>query len=67
VTITVEDIANRDSSTFRHEVERLQTELKYIEGQRDLLRGQFMPIFQQLVLRRGQAIIGQIINPTIQQ
>jgi uncharacterized protein YjbI with pentapeptide repeats len=65
VTITVEDITNRDSDTFRHEVDRLQSELKYMEGQRDLYRDQFMPIFRELVIRSGQTIIGKITNPAV--
>ena len=65
VTITVEDTANRDSGSFNDEVKRLQTELKYIEGQRDILKDQFLPIFRELVLRSGQTIIGQIANPAI--
>ncbi len=66
VTITVDDLANRDSNTFRNEtVEQLQAELKYIEGQRDLLRDQFMPIFRELAIRGGQTIIGQITNPAM--
>jgi uncharacterized protein YjbI with pentapeptide repeats len=64
VTITVEDRANRDRDTFRQEVDRLQSEVKYIEGQRDLLIDQFMPMFRELVVRGGQTIIGQITAPT---
>jgi hypothetical protein len=62
VTITVENITDRDSGTFIQEVDQLRTELKYIEGQRDLLRDQFMPIFRELAVRGGQTIIGQITN-----
>jgi hypothetical protein len=65
VTITVEDIKDRDSATFIQEVDQLRTELKYIEGQRDLLRDQFMPIFRELAVRGGQTIIGQITNLAI--
>jgi uncharacterized protein YjbI with pentapeptide repeats len=66
VTITVEDLANRDGATFRNEtVEQLQAKLKYIEGQRDLLIDQFMPIFRELVIRSGQTIIGEITGSTI--
>jgi uncharacterized protein YjbI with pentapeptide repeats len=67
VTITVEDIANRGSAPFRHEVERLQAELKYIEGQRDFLIDQFMPIFRELVFRGEQTIIGQITHLTMSE
>jgi uncharacterized protein YjbI with pentapeptide repeats len=62
VTITVEDIKNRDSGAFKQEVEQLRTELRYIEGQRDLFRDQFMPIFRELVIKDGQTVIGQITN-----
>jgi hypothetical protein len=62
VTITVEDLANRDSGTFKQEVKELQNELKYIQGQRDLLVDQFMPIFRELAIKGGQTIIGQITN-----
>jgi uncharacterized protein YjbI with pentapeptide repeats len=65
VIITVEDIANRGSTTSRDDLPGLRSDLNYIVGQRDLLRDQFLPIFKELALRGTQTIIGEITNPTM--
>jgi uncharacterized protein YjbI with pentapeptide repeats len=64
VTITVEDIKNRDSGALSQEVEQLRTEVKFLQGQLHVYTDEFMPVFRELVISGRQTTIGQITGPT---
>jgi hypothetical protein len=64
VEITVNDIANRDDDTFEDEVARLQTELRYLQGQCYVYREQLMPLFEAMILSSRQITIGHFSSST---
>lgn len=62
VEIVFDDLANRDQETFDAEVTHLREELRFVHGQLEVYREQFLPLFRELT-QMAKYNIGHIQGP----